>query len=59
MLAGDVDQVRIRELVPGIDWSLLFAGEVFGLASGSVESGAVYEDLIDLEVYADLEELLG
>jgi hypothetical protein len=40
MLAGDVDQVRIRELVPCIDWSLLYAGEVFGFASGGVESGA-------------------
>lgn len=59
MLAGDVDRVRVRELVPGLDWSLLYAGEVFGLASGGVESGAVYEDLIDLEVHADLEKLLG
>lgn len=59
MLTGDVDQVRIRELVPGIDWSLLYAGEVFGLASSGVEPGAVYEDLLDLEAHADLEELLG
>lgn len=59
MLAGDVDRVRVRELVPGLDWSLLYAGEVFEVASGGVESGAVYEDLIDLEVHADLEELLG
>ncbi|MDJ0513728.1 MAG: carbohydrate porin [Methyloceanibacter sp.] len=59
MLANDVGQVRVRELVPGIDWSLLYAGEVFGTASGGVESGAVYEDLLDLEVHADLDELLG
>lgn len=51
--------MRTRQLVGGIDWSLTYTGEVFGLSSGSAENGAAYEHLIGLEIHSNLSKLLG
>ena len=51
--------MRTRQLVGGIDWSLTYTGEVFGLSSGGAENGAAYEHLIGLEIHTNLSKLVG
>lgn len=58
-LTGDWGGARTRLWNRGIDLRLTYTGEVFGLLSGGATTGASYEDLIDLEVNADLEKLVG
>lgn len=58
-LTGDWGGARTRFSDRGVDVGLTYTGEVFGLLSGGATTGASYEDLIDLEVNADLEKLMG
>jgi porin len=58
-LTGDWGGARRTLCEHGIDITATYTGETFGIVSGGLKRGAVYDGLVTLALDADLEKLVG